>query len=55
MPMISKIDRMVTYLERLLPIKPHDQIIRWSWKIRKQTKIVLCQLQRDIMSIAGTV
>ena len=38
MPMITKIDRVVTYLEETLPIKPHDSLIRWYseiiWEIK---------------------
>ena len=38
MPMITKIDRVVTYLEENLPIKPHDSLIRWYseiiWEIK---------------------
>ena len=38
MPMATKLGRMVIYLERLLPIKSHDHIITWSWKITWETK-----------------
>ena len=38
MPMITKINRVVTYLEETLPIKPHDSLIRWYseiiWEIK---------------------
>ena len=32
--MATKICRMVTYLEQLPPIKSHDSLITWSWKIQ---------------------
>ena len=33
MPMATKPDRMVTYYEKLSPIKSHDPLIAWSFKI----------------------
>ena len=33
MPMVTKVDKMVTYLERLLPIKLQDPLITWLFKI----------------------
>ena len=33
MPMASKLGRMVTYLEKVLPIKLHGPLIAWSSKI----------------------
>ena len=36
--MATKLDRMVTLLEGLLPITSHDTLITWSYKIMWQTK-----------------
>ena len=33
MPMATKFDRIITYLDGLLPIKSHDPLITWSWEI----------------------
>ena len=32
--MATKLDRMVTYLDGLLPKEPHDPLITWSYKIK---------------------
>ena len=40
MRMATKVDRMVTYLEELLPIKSHDPLITCSCKITWQTIII---------------
>ena len=32
-PMATKLCRMVTYLDWLLPLKLHDPLIMWSWEI----------------------
>ena len=32
-PMATKLRRMVTYLDWLLPLKLHDPLIMWSWEI----------------------
>ena len=32
MTMATKPDRMVTYLDGLLPIKPRNLLITWSWR-----------------------
>ena len=33
MSMTTKFERMVTYLEELLPIKPYDALSMWSCKL----------------------
>ena len=38
LPMITKLDRMVIYLDGLLFIKSHDPLIMWSHKIYCQIK-----------------
>ena len=40
-PMTTKLGSIVTYLEGLLLIKPHDAMIRWSREITLQTKIII--------------
>ena len=42
--MATKLVRMLTYLDDLLPIKSHDPLIMWSCKIPWQTKIILSSL-----------
>ena len=32
MPMVTKLDRVVTYHGELLPIKSYDTLIKWSWE-----------------------
>lgn len=39
--MTTKLCSMVTYLEGLLPLKPHDPLIRWSRNITSQTKTII--------------
>lgn len=48
MPMATKLGGVVTYHEKLLPIKPHDTLITWSWKIRRQSKIIISPLPRSL-------
>ena len=43
-PMATKLGRMVTYRDWLLPIKSHGTLINWSWKITWQTKIIISPL-----------
>ena len=38
--MVTKLRRMVSYLEELLPIKSYDASILWSCKVMWQTKII---------------
>ena len=38
MSIATKLGKMVTYDERLLPIKSHDLLITWSCEITWQTK-----------------
>ena len=45
-PMVTKLGRMVTYIDGLLPIKPHDPLITWSCKIMWQTKNIISLLPR---------
>ena len=33
MPMATEIGGIVTYIERLIPLKSHEHIIRWSYEI----------------------
>ena len=40
-PMATRIGRMVTYFERLLTIKPFFALIKWSCKVKWQTKIII--------------
>ena len=32
-PIVTKLDRMITYLDELLPIKSHDPLITWPCEI----------------------
>ena len=41
MPMTTRVGRVVTYLEWLLPVMSHDHMITWSNKITWQTKIII--------------
>ena len=41
LPMATKLGRMRTSLEWLLPIKSHDHIIKWSSKVTWQTEIIM--------------
>ena len=40
MPMVTKLDRVVTYLEGLLPIKLHDPLITSPCNITQKTKTI---------------
>ena len=40
-PLATKLGRMVTYLDGLLPIKSHDPMIRWSFELTWHTKIIM--------------
>ena len=40
----DKLGKMVTYLDRLLPVKSHDVLITWFWKITWQPKIIISLL-----------
>ena len=44
MPMVTKLGRLVTYLEWLLPIKSYEHIIAWSSGITWPTKIIMYPL-----------
>ena len=41
MPLATKLDRMVTYLDGLLPIKVPDPLITWSCEIIRQTGTII--------------
>ena len=45
MPMATKLvtyhERVVTYHEGLQPIKSHDLLVTWPYKIKWQTKIII--------------
>ena len=43
-PMATKLDRMVTYLNGLVPVKSHSHLITWFCKITWQTKIIKSSL-----------
>ena len=45
-PLATKLDRMVIYLEGLLIlfIKPFNALITWSYKVTRQTKIIIFPL-----------
>ena len=43
-PMATKFGRVVTYHERLPPIKSHDPLTKWPFEITWQTKIILSLL-----------
>ena len=49
-PMANKLDRMVTYLDGLLPIKSHDSWITWSCEITRQTKSSISPLAQCLWS-----
>ena len=44
MPKATNLGRMVTYLEQLIHIKPHDHIITWSCRILWQSKTIIYPL-----------
>ena len=50
-PMATKLGRMMTYLDWLLPIKSHDHMITWSCKITWQTKVIIYPLTPIFMGI----
>ena len=39
-PMATKLGRMITYLDSLLPLKSQDPLITWSCEITWQTKLL---------------
>ena len=49
--MATKLDRMMTYLEWLLPVKSHDHMITWSCKITWQAKVIIYPLTPIFMGI----
>ena len=44
--MSTKLGRIKTYLEELTPIKLHDALVVWSFKITRQTKIIISPLSQ---------
>ena len=44
MPMPTKLGRVVTYNEELPPIKSHDPLNTWPYKITWQTKFIITPL-----------
>ena len=44
MSMANKLDRMVAYLDRLLPRNSYDILIKWSCNISWQTKTTISPL-----------
>ena len=40
-PMATKLDKMITYFDGLLPIKSHDSLITWSCGITWKTKTII--------------
>ena len=43
-PISAKLDRLMTYLDRFLAIKPLDPLITWSCEITWQTRIIISPL-----------
>ena len=50
MPMATKPDKVVTYHMGLPPIKSHDTLAKWSWKITCQTKVIVSLLSECLWS-----
>ena len=48
-PMTTKLGKMITYLQGLLPIKSHEALIVWSCKITWQTKTTISPLPQNLM------
>ena len=44
MPMATKLGRVLTYDEELLPISSNDPSIKWSCEITRQNKYVISPL-----------
>ena len=49
MSIATRLGRMMTYLERLMPITSHDDIIVWPWEIKGETKIIISPLPRCLL------
>lgn len=47
-PMVTKLGRVVTYVEELRAIKSHDLLRTWSWKIAEQTKVIMSPLPQGL-------
>ena len=47
-PMGSKFDRMLTYLQRLPPIKWLKPLVMWSCKITRKSKIIISPLPKSL-------
>ena len=42
--MVTRLGRMITYLDGLLPIKAHDPLIKWFCKIMRLTKTIVSRI-----------
>ena len=47
MPMATKFDRMVTYLEGFPPITSRDPLIAWACEVTGQVKYIVSSLSPD--------
>ena len=50
MPMTTKLGRMMTYLDEILPIKSNDPLITWSCEITWQSKTIIPTLPQFLCS-----
>ena len=41
---VTRLGRMITYLDGLLPIKAHDPLIKWFCKIMRLTKTIVSRI-----------
>ena len=48
MPMATRLDKMMMYLEELFPIEVLDLLITWSYKINSQAKTMKHPLPQRI-------
>ena len=46
MCIVNKFNKVATYLERLLPIKLHDLLIKWCCEVTLQMKPITSPLQQ---------
>ena len=54
-PMGTKLSKVLTYRERLPPLKPHVLLIAWPTEVKRQFKTFLFPLSQDIwpLNLAG--
>ena len=45
----AKVKRMVSHLDRISPIKSHNPLIAWFWKITWQTKAIVSPLPQCLL------